>query len=58
MWNLKYDINKFIHEPNRFTEIENRLVVAGGRGVIYWEFGISTCQVLIYRMNKQQGPTI
>ena len=30
MWNLKYDVNETICETNRFTDIENRLVVAKG----------------------------
>ena len=33
----------------RFTDIENRLVVAktaGGRGGMDWEFGISRCKLL------------
>ena len=28
MWTLKYDINETIYETNRFTDIENSLVVA------------------------------
>ena len=23
-----------------------------------WEFGISGCKLIIYRMDKQQGPTV
>ena len=34
MWNLKYDKNEFIYENlNRLTDIEYRLVVAGGGGL-------------------------
>ena len=33
MWNLKYDTNELIYENrNRLTDIENRLVVAKGKG--------------------------
>ena len=40
MWNLKYDVNETIYETNRFTDIENRLVVAKGwerDGVGVWD---------------------
>ena len=40
MWSLKYDINETIYETNRFTDIENRLVVAKGwerDGVGVWD---------------------
>ena len=30
----------------------------GGEGGMEWEFGISRWQTIIYRMDKQQGPTI
>ena len=33
MWNLKYDTNELIYETNILTDIENRLVVAKGKGV-------------------------
>ena len=27
MWNLKYDTNELIYKTNRFTDIENKLMV-------------------------------
>ena len=47
MWNLKYDVNEFPQSRNRCTDIQNRLVVAKGRGRgmvgrgMDWELGIS-----------------
>ena len=42
----------------KHTDTENRLVVAeGGGGGVDWEFGISKCKLLTYRMDKQ-GPTV
>ena len=32
MWNLKYDTNEPIYERETDSDIENRLVVAKGRG--------------------------
>ena len=32
MWNLKYDTNELIYETETVSDIENRLVVAKGRG--------------------------
>ena len=32
MWNLKYDTNQLIYETNRIKGIENKLVVAKGKG--------------------------
>ena len=43
----------YLRNRNRFTDIENRLVVAkreGGGGEMNWEFEISRCKLLyIYR---------
>ena len=39
------------------TDIENKLVVAKG-GRKDQEAGISRTQTIIYRMDKQQGPTV
>ena len=33
MWNLKYNTNEPIHETNRITDTENRLVVATGEEI-------------------------
>ena len=32
MWNLKYGINEPIYRTEKLTDIENRLVVAKGKG--------------------------
>ena len=58
----KSDTNKLIYETETKSQIEIRLVVAkgerDGRG-INWEFGISRYKlVYIWRMGKQQGPTV
>ena len=45
MWDLKCDKNEFVYETNRFTDIENTLVVAKVGGM-EWEFGVSRCEVL------------
>ena len=56
MWNLKYDTSELICE----TETENRLVTdkgewCGGReGSGVWD---QQMQTIIYRMDKQQGPS-
>ena len=44
MQNLKYDTNETVYKQNRFTDIENRLVVAKGmRGgeEMSWELGLA-----------------
>ena len=47
MWNLKYDTNEPIYKTEKLSDIENRLVVAGGR------------RGWIGRLlDKQQGATI
>ena len=49
VWNLKCDTNELIHETNRLTDVENRLVVAKGEGgerEMDWEFEISRCKLL------------
>ena len=59
IWNLKYDTNKLIYE--RDSQTENRLVIAKGEG---WcgRDGVGgwgeQMQTIIYKMNKQQGPTV
>ena len=50
MWNLKYDTNELIYKTETdFTDIENRLVVAKGRGGCVegmdWEVGMSRCKL-------------
>ena len=46
MWNLKYDTNELIYETE--TDIENRLVVAKGEGIVR-EFGIDMYTLQIGR---------
>ena len=48
MWNLKHDPNELIHETNRLTDVENRLVVAVAKwgGGMNWEFGVSRCKLV------------
>ena len=65
MWNLKYDTNELVYKTKTDSDIENRLVVAKGEGDgggLDWEFGISRCFAfytsVMYRMGKQQGPTV
>ena len=61
MWSLKYDTNELIYEIGRFRDVENRLVVAkgeggGGRdGLGVWG---EQMQAVIYRLDKQQDPTV
>ena len=41
MWNLKYGTNESIYKTDRLTDIENRVMVAkgkGGGGGKDWEF--------------------
>ena len=51
MPNPKYGINEPIYETETESQTENRLVVAKGEEVGEGWSGI-------YRMNKQQGPTV
>ena len=57
MWNLKYGINQHIYKIETDSDIENRLVIIKGEreraGV--WNEQVHT---IIYRMDKQQGPTV
>ena len=49
MWNLKYDTKELIYKTNRFTDIENRCVVAKGEGDwrgMEGEFGVSRCKLV------------
>ena len=61
MWNLNYNTNQYnLWTKNRLTDIENSLVVAKGAGV--GSKGLRTWGAqrwtVIYRKDKQQGPTI
>ena len=60
MWNLKYDTNK-LQNRNGLTDIENKLPVTRGDGE--WgrdkaEAWDQQTQTTIYKINKQQGPTV
>ena len=62
MWNLKYDTNELIYETETDSgDIENRFVVAKGEGgweregLGIWDYQMQT---IIYRMDKQHGPTV
>ena len=49
VWNLNYDTNELIYKTETDSDIENRLVVAKGKGGWRredWEFGISRCKLL------------
>ena len=58
MWNLKYDTNEHIYQAKTDTDIENRLVVASGREGGGWGVWEKQMQTIIYRVDKQQGPTV
>ena len=52
MWKLKYDINEILQET-RFTDTENRLVVAKTGGGMEWKFGVSRWKlVYMEQINK------
>ena len=56
MWNLKYGTNIPIYRTETFINMENRLLVAKGEGGgsgVDWEFGVSRCKLLTFRMDKQ-----
>ena len=58
MWNLKKKLYKWtcLQNRKRFTDLENKLMVAGGRdsqGV--WDGHVRTA---IFKMNNQQGAII
>ena len=59
MWNLKYDTYDLIYKTEIDSGIEMRFVVTtgvGDRRGMDWKFGVSR-RTLLYRMEKQQGPT-
>ena len=56
MWNLKCNTSELIYETD--THTENRLAVAKGvqkgcSGSLGWQI-----ETVVYRMDKQQGPTV
>ena len=56
MWNLNYDTNE--RNRNSLTDMENRLVVAKGRRVGMVWIGTLGLTTIIYRIDKQNGPTV
>ena len=49
IWNLKYDTNELIYKTNRFTDIENKVMVTIVEkvwGGINQEFGITRYKLL------------
>ena len=59
MWNVKYDTNEPIYETERKSgtqRIDWWLPRGGGRdGLGVWD---QQMQTIIYRMDKQKGPTV
>ena len=61
MWNLKFDKDELIYEMERDSDVENRLLVASEEerwekeGCGGWD---QQMQTIVYRMDKQQGPTV
>ena len=53
MWNLKYDTSELIYRTETLSDIGNRFVVVKGFGG--WG---QQMQTIIYRTDKQQGPTV
>ena len=60
MCNIKYDTKDPVIEiGNRIMDIENRLFPRGGMRKGWGRMGVSRCKILyIYRVDKQQGPTV
>ena len=61
MWNLKYDTNEtFLKNRNKPTGIENKLMVMRGERVREDKSGAwnQQIQTIIYKIDKQQGPTV
>ena len=61
MWNLKYDTIEPIYKTETDSHTQRTgLWLPRGRkhsDKLNWEVGISRCK-LIYRMDKQPGPTV
>ena len=68
MWNLKYDTNELIYKTNRFTDIENKVMLTtaekgwGWDKPGIWNYQIQTTMYKIHKQKKkiykQQGPTV
>ena len=58
MWNLKYDTNQHIYETKTDSQIQRTDLWEGGEereGIGVWD---QERQTIIYRMDKEQGPTV
>ena len=61
MWNLKYDTNEPIYKTETDSQTQRADLVAEGEegwerdGLGVWN---QQMQTIIYRMDKQQGPTV
>ena len=63
MWNLKYDTNELIYKTETDSQTERTgLWLPRGRGGEWRRDGLGVwdeqMQAIIYRTDKQQGPTI
>ena len=60
MWNLKYGTDEPIYRTERLTDTEHRPVVAKreGKGVGWMGVWGWWMQTIIFRMDKQWGPTV
>ena len=55
MWNLKYDTNKLIYETDSQTQRTDLWLPRERDKLGVWD---QQMQTVIYRMDKQQGPTV
>ena len=61
MWNLKYDTNEAIYKTETDSQTQRTDLWLPKRVTwegMDWEFGGQQMQTIIYRMDKQQGPTV
>ena len=63
MWNLKYDTNEHINKTDSETQRTDLWLPRWGQGSGGWVrdgLGVQgqQMQTIIYRMDKQQGPTV
>jgi len=54
VWNLKYGTNELVCETDSQPGCQREV----GWGGVGWEYGISRCKTIIYRMDEQQGPIL
>ena len=61
MWNLNYDTKELIQETETDSQIQRTdLQLSKGvrQGTDAWRVWDQQMQTIIYRMDKQQGPTV